>query len=188
MFTRPDEVATTRIYVDRYCKLGFNPVSEDQMYMFLLETAEGNPWREPSEWVEMLRDRMKKVGGLPQRLADGLTEDSLVNYRPLETLLLPLPWHKGRVALLGDAVHATTPHAGYGAGLSIEDGVVLAECLSGATDTEAALQAYETRRYERCRTVLEGSIAVGRLEMAGAGIEEQIAATTSLIGATHAPF
>jgi 2-polyprenyl-6-methoxyphenol hydroxylase-like FAD-dependent oxidoreductase len=37
------------------------------------------------------------------------------------------PLHKGRVVLLGDAVHATTPRLGQGAGMAIEDALVLAE-------------------------------------------------------------
>lgn len=188
VFQRPDEVHTTRIYVDRGYKLGLNPVSRDQMYMFLLETAEGNPWREEAEWVPMLRERMLAFGDLPHRLAYELSEDSLVNYRPIEVLLLPLPWHVGRVVLIGDAVHATTPHAGYGAGLSIEDGVVLGECLSDTANVEKSLQEYESQRYGRCRMVLEGSLALGRLEMAGASIEEQTAASVALIKGTLAPF
>ena len=40
---------------------------------------------------------------------------------PLEVLLLESAWYRGRVALLGDAAHATTPHLGQGAGMAIED-------------------------------------------------------------------
>jgi salicylate hydroxylase len=38
-------------------------------------------------------------------------------------------WHQGRVVVIGDAAHATLPHLGQGANVSIEDAVVLAECL-----------------------------------------------------------
>ena len=39
----------------------------------------------------------------------------------------PLPaYHRGRVAILGDAAHAMTPHLGQGACQAIEDAVVLA--------------------------------------------------------------
>ena len=51
-------------------------------------------------------------------------------YRPLTSLLLPAPWYKGRVLLIGDAAHTATSHMGAGAGLAIEDSVVLAEILS----------------------------------------------------------
>ena len=57
---------------------------------------------------------------------------SQVIYRPLEGLLVPLPWHRGRVVLIGDAVHATTPHLASGACIGIEDAIVLAEEIERA--------------------------------------------------------
>jgi 2-polyprenyl-6-methoxyphenol hydroxylase-like FAD-dependent oxidoreductase len=51
--------------------------------------------------------------------------------RPVETVLVEPPWHRGRVVLIGDAAHATSPHIGQGAAQAIEDGIVLAEELAG---------------------------------------------------------
>lgn len=58
-------------------------------------------------------------------------------------------WHRGRVCLLGDAAHATSPHAGQGASLAMEDALVLASCLRGAADPRAGFAAYEARRRAR---------------------------------------
>ena len=60
-------------------------------------------------------------------------------------------WSRGRVTLLGDAAHPTSPYAAYGAGMSIEDAYFLARELSAvdisdADAVRAALQAYEDRR------------------------------------------
>jgi 2-polyprenyl-6-methoxyphenol hydroxylase-like FAD-dependent oxidoreductase len=60
-------------------------------------------------------------------------------------------WSKGRVTLLGDAAHPTSPYAAYGAGMSLEDAYFLARELDAVdiADTPAvrsALQAYEDRR------------------------------------------
>ena len=95
-----------------------------------------------------------------RELAQGITDDDAVVYRPLETLLVEGPWHKGRVALLGDAVHATTPHLGQGAGLAIEDSLVLAEELTRHDGIEAALAAYRERRFERCAYIVRSSLAI----------------------------
>jgi 2-polyprenyl-6-methoxyphenol hydroxylase-like FAD-dependent oxidoreductase len=65
------------------------------------------------------------------------------------------------VVLLGDAVHATTPHLGQGAGLAIEDSLVLAEELSRNDDVEEAFDAYRTRRFERCAYIVRASLAIG---------------------------
>jgi 2-polyprenyl-6-methoxyphenol hydroxylase-like FAD-dependent oxidoreductase len=64
------------------------------------------------------------------------------------------------VALLGDAVHATTPHLGQGAGMAIEDALVLADELEAAETLDPALEAYRNRRFERCRYIVESSRAI----------------------------
>lgn len=68
---------------------------------------------------------------------------------------LPRTWSRGRVALLGDACHAMLPHAGQGAGMSIEDAVVLAEALAREPrDIPAALTAYSVARADRVARVM----------------------------------
>jgi 2-polyprenyl-6-methoxyphenol hydroxylase-like FAD-dependent oxidoreductase len=155
------------------------------MYMFLLESAPGNPWRDEADWPRLLAERMGQFGGIMGQLSRTLGPSSRINYRPLEGLLLDPPWHKGRVVLIGDAAHATTPHAGYGAGLSAEDAVVLSEILGQDLPLETALQAYVERRYERCRAVLQGSLRLGELEMAGAPWETQREAQLALASAVR---
>lgn len=64
--------------------------------------------------------------------------------------LVPLPhFVQGRVALLGDAAHATTPNLGQGACQAIEDSVVIAASLKTAGGVEPGLQEYERRRMPR---------------------------------------
>ncbi|HTL76465.1 MAG TPA: FAD-dependent monooxygenase [Casimicrobiaceae bacterium] len=62
-----------------------------------------------------------------------------------------LPWCVGRVALLGDACHPTTPHMGQGGGMAVEDAVMLARCLQAVNgeDVERAFRLYEHNRFER---------------------------------------
>jgi 2-polyprenyl-6-methoxyphenol hydroxylase-like FAD-dependent oxidoreductase len=68
--------------------------------------------------------------------------------------------------LLGDAAHATTPHLASGAGMAVEDALVLAEELShGERPVEENLAAYSRRRFPRCRHVVENSLAIGRLQL-----------------------
>jgi 6-hydroxynicotinate 3-monooxygenase len=65
---------------------------------------------------------------------------------------LPLrQWSKGRVTILGDAAHPTSPYVAYGAGMAIEDGFILARNLAGRDLTDGdglskALAAYEAVR------------------------------------------
>ncbi len=93
-------------------------------------------------------------------LAEQITDDDGVVYRPLTWMLLDRQWHVGRVALLGDAVHATTPHLGQGAGMAMEDSIVLAEEITRAETVEQAFTAYRDRRFDRCRFIVEKSLAI----------------------------
>jgi 3-hydroxybenzoate 6-monooxygenase len=65
-------------------------------------------------------------------------------------------WHKGRVALLGDAAHPTLQSLAQGACMAIEDGQCLAECIGAASgDYESAF-----RRYEKARSVRTARVTV----------------------------
>lgn len=61
------------------------------------------------------------------------------------------PWCVGRVALLGDACHATTPHMGQGGGMAVEDAAIITRCLESVegNDPEQAFRLYEENRFER---------------------------------------
>jgi salicylate hydroxylase len=68
----------------------------------------------------------------------------------------------GTFTLLGDAVHATLPYLASGAGISLEDGAVLGECLSrinSKSDLKTALAVYEAcRRPRTSRIVQRGNV------------------------------
>ncbi len=108
-------------------RAGLNPVSDEEMYLFLLQSVPDNRRMEEAQWPQLLAAELAEFGGILGRLRESLGPDSRINYRPLENLLLARPWHQGRVLLIGDAAHATTPHLAYGAGLAVEDGLVLGE-------------------------------------------------------------
>ncbi|CZR53489.1 probable 2-polyprenyl-6-methoxyphenol hydroxylase and related FAD-dependent oxidoreductases [Phialocephala subalpina] len=57
----------------------------------------------------------------------------------------------GAWTMLGDAVHATLPYLASGAGMALEDGAVLGECLSRIKDKSAAEKKLALRVYEQCR-------------------------------------
>lgn len=61
--------------------------------------------------------------------------------------------HKGGVVLIGDAAHATSPSMAQGAGMALEDALVLAEVLSETSEVEAGLSAFSARRLGRIQWV-----------------------------------
>jgi len=78
-------------------------------------------------------------------------------------------WFNGRVVLAGDAIHPCAPFVGQGAGIAIEDGVVLAKELSLTNGLEdlgmirQALEAYQARRAPRTRQLVMEGRKRGRL-------------------------
>jgi salicylate hydroxylase len=73
----------------------------------------------------------------------------------------PAPvFYKGRLCLLGDAAHATTPHQGAGAGQAIEDALVLSSLLGQvncSADLEDTFKAYNAVRRPRSQRVVTTS-------------------------------
>jgi 2-polyprenyl-6-methoxyphenol hydroxylase-like FAD-dependent oxidoreductase len=76
-------------------------------------------------------------------------------------------WGAGRMTLLGDAIHPTTPNLGQGGCQAIEDALVLARCFEKYGTSEQALRTYERLRHKRTATLTRMSRmygAVGQLE------------------------
>jgi 2-polyprenyl-6-methoxyphenol hydroxylase-like FAD-dependent oxidoreductase len=170
---RMEGVNGTMMWLGPKVKTGLNPVSRDQMYLFVTEDRPDNEFIEPSTFLGRLKELLARFPApLMQAVAGQLDETSQVIYRPLENLLVPAPWYRGRVVLIGDTVHATTPHMASGACIGIEDAIVLAEELGEAGSVEAALAAFQSRRWERCRMVVQNSGRLGEIEIAGGDKEE----------------
>ena len=134
------------------------------MYVFMVNEEPGNPRFPVETQADGLRKRLEGYGGYMATVRDQIVDPSLVVYRPLEAIIMPAPWYKGRVALLGDAVHSATPHLGQGAAMAIEDAVVLGEELGRDGPVEGALQRFMARRFERAKFVGESSIQLGEWE------------------------
>jgi 2-polyprenyl-6-methoxyphenol hydroxylase-like FAD-dependent oxidoreductase len=73
--------------------------------------------------------------------AAGLIRNDIYDRRPART------WSRGRVALLGDAIHPMTPDLAQGACQAIVDATTLASCLAASRDARAALREYQQRRW-----------------------------------------
>jgi 2-polyprenyl-6-methoxyphenol hydroxylase-like FAD-dependent oxidoreductase len=161
---RPAEVSGGVMYRGEKSLAGLIPLTPDKMYLLLLTAEPGNPRVERERMREMLSERLAGYGGIIGELAQSLPDASAVVYSPLEPLLVPAPWHRKRVVLIGDAVHATTPHIAQGASMAFEDAVVLSELLC-SKPIDTALQEFTSRRYKRCRTIVENSLQIGKWQL-----------------------
>lgn len=170
---RPPGLTYGKIWHGESLKAGINPVSSKEMYMFVTENKAMNERVDPDQAPRLLADLLEAFPAAEvQRMRQQVRDSSLVVYRPLESLLLPLPWHSGAVVLIGDAVHATTPHLAMGAGIGMEDSIVLAQELAATDGLSAALERFEQRRWERCRMVVENSGRLCDMEINGGDMAE----------------
>lgn len=185
---RPPEVDRAEFYLGGPHKVGLNPCSQTQMYMFLLDSKTGKAHIDPADQQRVLYGLMEGYGGRIATIRANLDADSSINYRPLEPVLQSRPWHCGRTLLIGDAAHATTPHLASGAGMAVEDALVLGEALGNHQSLDAAFDAFTQRRWERCRLIVTNSIRLGELEMAGSLPEEQQRLMEESIAALAAPI
>lgn len=123
----------------------------------------------PAEAVQLLDGIMAPyTAPLPCAIRERLQAQPPIVARPFDCVLVPGPWHRGRITIIGDAAHATTPNLASGGSIALEDGVVLAEELAGAVTLAAGLDAFMARRYARCALVVETSLAMMRRSDANA--------------------
>jgi 2-polyprenyl-6-methoxyphenol hydroxylase-like FAD-dependent oxidoreductase len=170
---KPEGIDTVVMWMGPNLKAGISPVSKDKVYMFLTEDRQTNSFVDPKNFVSHMKGLLERFASpTVQKIAENLSEEHQIVYRPLEQMLMPRPWYRGRFVLIGDAVHATTPHLAAGACIGIEDAMVLAEEVARGDDTQSALSAFEARRYERCRMVVENSGRLAEIEINSGSREE----------------
>ncbi|MCS0627882.1 FAD-dependent oxidoreductase [Telluria mixta] len=186
---RLPEVNGTMMWMGPKVKPGLNPVSRDEMYLFVTEDRATNDFIDPAEFLPRLKALLAPFPApLLQQVREQLNESSQVIFRPLESMFMPSPWFKGRVVLIGDTVHATTPHMASGACIGIEDAIVLADELAAAGSVDQALDRYLARRWERCRMVVQNSGRLGEIEIAGGDKEEHARIMRTTLAALAAPI
>ena len=150
---RPSQLTFQSMHLGVGVKAGLVPLTSDTMYLLLVSNEPDNPWFAADELGPLLADRLKPFNGMLAPLRNEVTTATGIIYVPIEEVILPLPWSKGRVVLIGDAAHASSPHIAQGAAMAIEDAVVLADLLAEQQDVAAALQEFERRRFPRCKFV-----------------------------------
>lgn len=163
---RPPEVQSRTSYQGPRNKAGFNPVSDREMYIYLVQNLPDFVRLPDERLCAVLDELLADFGGLIGAARAEINDPKDIAYRPITSVILPPPWYRGRVILIGDAAHTTTPHMAAGAGIAIEDAIVLAELLQSEKTLVRALEAFMTRRFERCRMVVENSFQLGEWEKA----------------------
>ncbi|MCB2408266.1 FAD-dependent monooxygenase [Hymenobacter lucidus] len=144
-------------------RFGYVPVGRGRVYWFAcLNSPESrNTHLQSFRVADLQRTFADFPAPIPALLE--LTQDQSLLWNDI----LDLPPLKqlayGRVLLLGDAGHATTPNMGQGAGQAVEDAAVLAECVAAEADLTAAFRAFEQRRLPRTTRIVTTSWQLGKM-------------------------
>jgi len=186
-FPRPPEVTCLRAF-EGPIGCGLVPLSSSTMYMFITTPEPGNPRYAPDQLAAAMRSKLVAIPPDIAALRERITDNAAVVYRPLETVFIDGPWHSGRVVLIGDAVHATTPHLGQGAGMAIEDSIVLSEELSRNDSIQSAFEAFHRRRFDRCKFIVEASLAICHSQLGTGPKVDQATATRAMFERTAQPI
>jgi 2-polyprenyl-6-methoxyphenol hydroxylase-like FAD-dependent oxidoreductase len=165
-FRRPADMTWGSVHYAPHAKAGLVPMSKDFMYLFLVTAEPGNPRMPPGDMHVLMRNRMGEFRGFIGELRDQITDPEGVVYRPMEPMLLSSPWHRGRVVLIGDAAHATTPQLAQGASIAIEDAALLSALLPQDRSLPEIFEEFMRRRFERCKFVVDSSVKLGQWELA----------------------
>ncbi len=154
----------------RGARFGCAHIGEGRVYWFATRNAPkgekdgppGSPDGPKRALLELFRGWHRPVEALVEATEEAeIRRDDLYDREPLKR------WGEGRVTLLGDAAHPTTPNIGQGACLAVEDAVVLARCLGeqrdGTGGVAEALRRYEGLRRERAAKIVRISRRLGRI-------------------------
>jgi 2-polyprenyl-6-methoxyphenol hydroxylase-like FAD-dependent oxidoreductase len=182
---RPASVTRTDLYYGGTAYIaGYCPTSADTLYAYVVEDARDRSALTPAKRLSAMRELAAAYHGPWDDIRVTLTDPATVSYTLFESLMVPAPWNRGRVVLIGDAVHACPPTLAQGGAQALEDAAVLTELLlSRAVLDDGLWTAFTARRFDRARAVVEASCQLGQwqLDHAQGDVPGLLATITALV-------
>lgn len=142
-------------------RFGVERLSRGRTFWYATANAPQGSLGEPAQWKNQVRKLFAGwVSPVPELIES--TESAAILKHEIEDRPPTRRWGRGRVTLLGDAAHLTTPNLGQGACMALEDALVLAGCLSAESrDIPAQLRRYESLRHRRTAFLTREARRVG---------------------------
>jgi 2-polyprenyl-6-methoxyphenol hydroxylase-like FAD-dependent oxidoreductase len=151
---RPEYVRGMEFLQGVGSKTGAMPLNKDIMYLFHIRPEARDAEFAQRDMARLFKERLAQYGSYVAEVSASLNGASDIVYSPIEPLMLPWPWFRGRVVIGGDAAHTFPPHLTQGAAMAAEDAFVLArEVLEDDVPVEGRLMRYSEKRYARCAFV-----------------------------------
>lgn len=143
-------------------RFGFSVISPSETYWFAVAKA---PAGERDQKPGIKSKLQKRYADFSQPIPNILaaTPEQRIIRNDISDLKKLSTWHKGRVCLIGDAAHATTPNMGQGGGQAIEDAWFLAQALQQYPLIEQAFSHFEQKRRSKVQQVVDTSWQIGKM-------------------------
>jgi len=167
--SRPAEVATSELYYGGPVYIaGYTPTGADTMYAFLVEKAQDRVGISDEEATQVMLDESRAYQGPWDAIRADLEDGAHAHYTWFTQHLVPAPWNRGRVVVIGDAAHSCPPTIAQGAAQALEDAFVLTELLVARDELGPSLwDEFHTRRLPRAEAVVRASVQLGQWQIDG---------------------
>ncbi|MFZ3588911.1 FAD-dependent monooxygenase [Bacillus sp. DJP31] len=142
-------------------RFGLIPMSDSLVYWFATRNTSENLSEGQISKEQLIHSFREFVEPVPTVIE--VTKDKDITRKVIYDLK-PLPnWSKGRVVLIGDAAHATTPNLGQGACMALEDAVILAQTLEQGNSITQTVKTFEDMRKGRAKLIVNSSWVCGKI-------------------------
>ena len=161
--TMPDEVASVgREAWGRRLRFGIVPVSETEVYWFAVANAPAGGKDERNLLHQQLPAQFHQFHPQISEIIRQTPMEKMIRNDIYDLQRLP-SWHQGRVLLLGDAAHATTPNMGQGACQGIEDAHYISRLLAHNSNAAVVFPEFERLRRKKVDYVVNNSWQFGQM-------------------------
>jgi 2-polyprenyl-6-methoxyphenol hydroxylase-like FAD-dependent oxidoreductase len=159
--TRTDLIYGGPSFIAGYC-----PTGEDSLYAYIVEPAQDRSTLSPEQQLATMKELSRAYHGPWDEIRETLTDPARVNYTWFETHVLPAPWNRGRVVLIGDAAHTCPPTIAQGGAQALEDAYALTDLLLTRDSVDDDLwTAFTARRFDRAEAVVQASDQVAQWQL-----------------------
>lgn len=143
-------------------RLGIVPLNPNQLYIYATVCSTAGGKDDLTTIRKNLIQQFSEFGNYSTQLLEAtdlhkIIRTDIYDFAPIKK------WYKGRIALIGDAAHATTPNLGQGGCQAIEDGYVIAQSLARHQQPDKAFETFQSIRYAKAKYVVNTSWWLGQL-------------------------
>jgi len=143
-------------------RIGYSKINDKQIYLYITNFEKLGGKDNPQT---VINDLIKLCSEFPPIIkemilsakAEDILRNDLFDFKPLQK------WTEEKMALIGDAAHATTPNLGQGACQAIEDAYVIAQELSITNNIEEGLKSFEEKRKKKATYITNTSWKFGQI-------------------------